>query len=89
MWAGALGLAHIGVLRYFEEHRFPIDDMAGTSMGGLVGGLYSAGMDSRQIIDLVHQIDFEVVPTPLGAAGLILSLGESGKARFRMLIGSF
>jgi NTE family protein len=46
---GALGLAHIGVLRYFEEHRIAIDDMAGTSMGGLLGGLYSTGMDSRQI----------------------------------------
>jgi NTE family protein len=56
---GALGLAHIGVLRYFEEHHIPIDDMAGTSMGGLVGGLYSTGMDSQQITALVHQIDFE------------------------------
>ena len=61
---GALGLAHIGVLRYFEEHHIPIDDMAGTSMGGLVGGLYSAGMDSQQIIDLVHQIDFESILSP-------------------------
>jgi len=61
---GALGLAHIGVLRYFEEHRIPIDDMAGTSMGGLVGGLYSTGMDSRQITDLVHQIDFESILSP-------------------------
>jgi len=44
---GALGLAHIGVLRYFEEHHIPVDDVAGTSMGGLVGGLYSTGMDSQ------------------------------------------
>jgi NTE family protein len=61
---GALGLAHIGVLRYFEEHHIPIDDLAGTSMGGLVGGLYSAGMDSQQITDLVHQIDFESLLSP-------------------------
>jgi NTE family protein len=61
---GALGLAHIGVLRYFEEHHIPIDDMAGTSMGGLVGGLYSTGMDSQQIINLVHQIDFESILSP-------------------------
>jgi NTE family protein len=61
---GALGLAHIGVLRYFEEHHIPIDDMAGTSMGGLVGGLYSTGMDSRQITALVHQIDFESLLSP-------------------------
>src|SRR5207247_1621530 len=33
---GALGLAHIGVLRWFEDHHVPIDYLAGTSMGGLV-----------------------------------------------------
>ncbi|PYT98876.1 MAG: hypothetical protein DMG34_21265, partial [Acidobacteria bacterium] len=31
---GALGLAHIGVLEWFEEHRIPVDYIAGTSMGG-------------------------------------------------------
>ena len=36
----ALGLAHIGVIRYFEEHHIPIDRVGGTSMGGLVGGLW-------------------------------------------------
>lgn len=61
---GALGLAHIGVLRYFEEHHIPIDDVAGTSMGGLVGGLFSAGMDSQRITDLVHQIDFQSILNP-------------------------
>ena len=34
---GALGLAHIGVIRYLEEHHVPVDLVAGTSMGGLVG----------------------------------------------------
>lgn len=61
---GALGLAHIGVLRYFEEHHIPVDDVAGTSMGGLVGGLYSTGMDSQQITALVHQIDFDSLLSP-------------------------
>src|SRR5271165_2268136 len=40
---GALGLAHIGVLQWFEDHHIPIDYLAGTSMGGLVGGLYATG----------------------------------------------
>ncbi len=61
---GALGLAHIGVLRYFEEHHIPIDDLAGTSMGGLVGGLYSTGMDSRQITGMVQQIDWDSLLSP-------------------------
>ena len=36
---GALGIAHLGVLKWFEEHHIPVDYVAGTSMGGLVGGL--------------------------------------------------
>jgi NTE family protein len=40
---GALGLAHIGVLQWFEEHRIPVDRIAGTSMGALVAGLYATG----------------------------------------------
>src|SRR5690349_14069435 len=39
----ALGLAHIGVLQWLEEHRIPVNYVAGTSMGGLVGGMYATG----------------------------------------------
>ncbi|ALS28742.1 patatin-like phospholipase [Paenibacillus sp. 32O-W] len=38
------GLAHLGVLKVFERHRIPIDRIAGTSMGGAIGGLYAAGV---------------------------------------------
>ena len=38
---GALGLAHIGVIEWLEEHRIPVSYIAGTSMGGLVGGVYA------------------------------------------------
>lgn len=40
---GALGLAHIGVLRWFEQHHIPIDYISGNSMGALVGGMYATG----------------------------------------------
>ena len=46
---GALGLAHIGVLRWLEEHRIPVDFVAGTSMGGLVGGLYAMGNEESEV----------------------------------------
>src|ERR1700745_126697 len=46
---GALGLAHVGVLRWFEENHIPVDYIAGTSMGGLVGGLYATGMSGEEI----------------------------------------
>ena len=40
---GALGLAHIGVLQWLEEHHIPVDRISGTSMGSLVGALYATG----------------------------------------------
>jgi len=54
---GALGLAHIGVLQWMEEHRIPVNYVAGTSMGGLVGGIYSTGrspVEVRQIVDGIN-----------------------------------
>jgi NTE family protein len=61
---GAFGLAHIGVLRYLEEHHIPVDDLAGTSMGGLVGGLYATGMDSEQITRVVEHVDWDSLLNP-------------------------
>lgn len=46
---GARGLAHVAVLHELERLRVPVDCIAGTSMGALVGGLYASGMDARQI----------------------------------------
>jgi len=40
---GALGLAHVGVIKWLEENRIPVDVVAGTSMGALVGGIYASG----------------------------------------------
>ena len=60
----ALGLAHIGVIRYFEEHHIPIDRIGGTSMGGLVGGLYASGMDSAQITTVAEQADWSALLNP-------------------------
>src|SRR5665213_2611043 len=46
---GALGLAHIGVLQWMEENHIPIDRLAGTSMGALVGGLYASGLTPAEL----------------------------------------
>src|SRR3546814_11353966 len=46
---GAKGLAHIGVLKAFEENDIPVDYIAGTSMGGMVGGFYAAGYSPSAI----------------------------------------
>ena len=46
---GAMGLAHIGVLQWMEDHHVPVDRIAGTSMGSLVGGLYASGLTPAQL----------------------------------------
>jgi len=58
---GALGFAHIGVIQWIEEHHIPVDYVAGTSMGGLVGGLYASGMSSQEIANFVGGIDWTAV----------------------------
>ncbi len=58
---GALGLAHIGVLQWFEDHHIPIDYVAGTSMGGLVGGLYASGKTPQQLHELVKAQNWDVI----------------------------
>jgi NTE family protein len=60
----ALGLAHIGVLRYFEEHHIPVDKIGGTSMGGLIGGLYATGMDLAQIRATVERANWDALLNP-------------------------
>jgi NTE family protein len=61
---GAKGLAHIGVLQWMEEHRIPIDAVAGTSMGGLVGGIFAGGRNSAEIRQFVNDIDWDVALGP-------------------------
>lgn len=46
---GALGFAHIGVLRVLEELRIPVDYIAGTSMGSIIAGLYASGMSPDEM----------------------------------------
>ena len=55
---GARGLAHIGALRVLEELRIPIDYIAGTSMGSVVGGLYAAGLSPDDIERAMLEMDW-------------------------------
>jgi NTE family protein len=56
---GALGLAHIGVLEWLYEHHVPVDLVAGTSMGGLVGGFYATGRTPEEIQKLIQNVDWD------------------------------
>jgi phospholipase, patatin family len=50
---GAKGIAHIGVIQALEDHDIPIDYVAGTSMGAIVGGLYSCGYTPQEMMELI------------------------------------
>jgi len=58
---GALGQAHVGVLKWFEEHHIPVDYVAGTSMGGLVGGLFATGQSSDQLREVLLNADWPLL----------------------------
>lgn len=55
---GAKGIAHIGVIKALEENEVPIDYIVGTSMGGIIGGCYAAGMSPDAIEQMVLSEDF-------------------------------
>jgi NTE family protein len=55
---GARGIAHIGVIKALEENDIPIDYIAGTSMGAIVGGLYAMGYTTDEMMELITSQDF-------------------------------
>ena len=55
---GARGAAHIGVLKELERLRIPVDAIAGTSMGAIVGGLYATGVNAEELEQLVSLLDW-------------------------------
>ena len=55
---GAKGAAHIGVLKYIEEMGIPVDYVAGTSMGSIIGGLYALGYTPDQLQQLISNVDW-------------------------------
>jgi NTE family protein len=56
---GARGGAHIGVLKALEELRVPVDYMAGTSIGAVIGGFYVSGMSVADLEQLVESLEWE------------------------------
>lgn len=55
---GAAGTAHVGVLKVLEENQIPIDMIAGTSMGAIVGSLYASGLKAAEIEKIVNTLDW-------------------------------
>src|SRR5690349_18130855 len=55
---GARGMAHVGVIKALEENHIPIDFIAGTSSGAVIGSLYAQGYSAQQIDSVVHSEEF-------------------------------
>ena len=55
---GARGLAHIGVIKYLEEHNIQVHAIAGTSMGSVIGGMYASGMSAAQVEQVARTLDW-------------------------------
>ncbi|HTC53595.1 MAG TPA: patatin-like phospholipase family protein [Steroidobacteraceae bacterium] len=56
---GARGAAHIGVLEVLDQLHIPIDAIAGTSMGAVVGGLYASGLSATQIATVANSLNWQ------------------------------
>src|SRR4029450_13436840 len=56
---GARGAAHVGVLKVLDEMHVPVDAIAGTSMGAVVGGLYASGMSGAEIQTLIRSLNWQ------------------------------
>jgi NTE family protein len=74
-WGGARGLAHIGVIKGLVKHKIPLDVIAGSSMGALVGGLYAARQDINKVDQALGNFDYkELLKTffdPMMGDGLV------------------
>ena len=64
---GALGLAEIGVIQWMEENHIPVDRIAGTSMGSIIGAMYATGMSPAEIQKFAEQINWDeaFLPEPV------------------------
>jgi len=60
---GAKGAAHVGAIKYLEEQGIPVDMVLGTSIGGLVAGMYSMGYSSDEMISILRAQDWGVTLT--------------------------
>jgi NTE family protein len=64
---GALGLAEIGVIQWLEQNHIPVDRIAGTSMGSIIGAMYATGMSPAEIQAFAEKINWDqaLLPEPV------------------------
>ncbi len=64
---GALGLTEIGIIQWLEENHIPVDRIAGTSMGSIIGAMYATGMSPSQMKTFAQKINWDeaLLPEPV------------------------
>ena len=60
----ALGLSEIGIIQWMEENHIPVDRIAGTSMGGIIGAMYATGMSPGEIRHFAEKINWDEAFSP-------------------------
>ena len=73
---GVRGFAHVGVLEVLDNAQVPIDYLAGTSMGSVVGGFYAAGLPTDKLWELGEHIKLNTITPDLNLGGLFRILFE-------------
>jgi NTE family protein len=61
---GTRGFAHVGVLKALVEHGIPIDAIAGTSAGSIVGGAFAAGMSPDELLKMAYAVRWTNMARP-------------------------
>ena len=69
---GFRGIAHIGVIKALDEYGFEITHIAGTSAGAIIGALYARGLDWKQILEFIKQVNiFSINNYAVGKPGFV------------------
>nr|WP_240702496.1 patatin-like phospholipase family protein [Trinickia terrae] len=82
---GARGYAHLGVLKVLEENRIPVDCIAGTSMGAVVGGLYASGMSAAEMEKRLENVNLADIAFDVSERA---ELPQSEREDERLYVGS-
>lgn len=83
---GAKGSSHVGVLKVLEDMEIPVDMICGTSMGGLIGGLYSMGYPAEKLDSLLRVQDWGITLTDKVDPSYISFATKDYKSRYLLAV---
>jgi NTE family protein len=84
---GARGFAHIGALKMIDSLQIPVDYIAGTSMGGIIGALYASGYSAEKIEQMAYEANWEELFTDRPPRSSIPYLQKKDDGKFQIELG--